>query len=95
MKKSVLVWNDLMASNPHLFEDPGAQQKTVSGIACATHFAVWEKQRRVPHKASLDWLRNTRLTGKSTGMFRADNDGRIAPHTGPYPPAAPGARASR
>ena len=76
--------DDLMASNLQLFDDLGAKEKAFLGIACATHFAVWEKQRRVLHKASLDWLQNTRLTGKSTGMFRADNDGRITPHSGPY-----------
>jgi hypothetical protein len=30
-------------------------------------------------RASLDWLRNTSLNGARTGIFRADENGRIAP----------------
>ena len=80
--------DDLMASNLNLFEDLGTRDKAFLGIACATHFAVWEKQRRVLHAASLEWLRGARLAGKAAGMFRAGEDGKIAPHDGPWTPAA-------
>ena len=75
--------DDLMASNLHAFEDLGAKKKTAPGIACAAHFAVREKPRRVLHRASLGWLRGTKRNGKNTGMFRADETGRIAPPAGP------------
>ncbi|MGH8639586.1 MAG: alpha/beta fold hydrolase, partial [Burkholderiales bacterium] len=48
----------LMKSNLELFDDLGSQQKVFLGVACATHFMNWEKQRRVLHSASIDWLRN-------------------------------------
>jgi hypothetical protein len=61
-----------------LFEDLGAQQKVFLGIACGTHFMNWEKQRRVLHKASLDWLTNGSLGGQTSGMFRADENAQIS-----------------
>jgi pimeloyl-ACP methyl ester carboxylesterase len=72
--------DDLMKSNLDLFEDLGAKDKAFVSIACATHFAVWEKQRRVLHKASLDWLRETRVAGRSSGMLRADENGKVGPY---------------
>jgi pimeloyl-ACP methyl ester carboxylesterase len=71
--------DNLTASNKDLFADLGATKKVFLGIACATHFAVWEKQRRVLHAASLAWLKQTKLAGADTGMFRADENGHIAP----------------
>lgn len=71
--------DELTASNLQLFDDLGSQKKVFLGIACATHFAVWEKQRRVLHNASLEWLRGTELSGADRGWFRADQEGRIAP----------------
>lgn len=68
----------LMPSNQNLFDDLGADKKAFLGISCATHFMVWEKQARVLHEASLDWLENTSLKGAATGRFRADEQGAIA-----------------
>ena len=70
--------DDLTKSNVELFEDLGAQQKVFLGIACGTHFMNWEKQRRVLHKASLDWLTNGSLGGQTSGMFRADENAQIS-----------------
>ncbi|MDF2120393.1 alpha/beta fold hydrolase [Roseiarcaceae bacterium H3SJ34-1] len=69
--------DELTKSNVDLFADLGAAQKVFLGIAAATHFVVWEKQRRVLHRASLDWLRNGSLGGKTSGTFRADETGRV------------------
>jgi pimeloyl-ACP methyl ester carboxylesterase len=69
--------DDLLASNRDLYEDLGSQNKVFLAISCATHFAVWEKQRRILHRASLEWLQNTQLNGTSVGTFRAEPDGRI------------------
>lgn len=67
----------LMASNRDLFEDLGAQNKVFVSIACATHFVVWEKQRRILYRASLDWLRSGRVAGASTGSLNVGEDGAI------------------
>jgi len=69
----------LTKSNLELFDDLGSQQKVFLGVACATHFMNWEKQRRVLHAASVDWLKNGSLGGATSGMFRADENANIAP----------------
>lgn len=69
----------LTVSNRELLQDLGSQTKVFLGIACGTHFMVWEKQHRVLKRASLDFLRNTSLNGATTGIFRADENGVIAP----------------
>jgi pimeloyl-ACP methyl ester carboxylesterase len=71
--------DNLIAANRDLHADLGASDKTFLAIACATHFVNWEKQRRVLHRASLEWLEKGTLTGQRQGMFRADADGNIAP----------------
>ena len=67
----------LTKSNLELFDDLGASEKVFLGIAGGTHFMNWEKQRRVMHKASVDWLKNGSLGGAKTGTFRADESGAI------------------
>ncbi|MFN3892666.1 MAG: alpha/beta hydrolase [Beijerinckiaceae bacterium] len=67
----------LTKSNLELFDDLGATEKVFLGIAGGTHFMNWEKQRRVLHKASADWLKNGSLGGATSGMFRADENGTI------------------
>jgi pimeloyl-ACP methyl ester carboxylesterase len=69
--------DDLTPSNLELFEDLGAKEKVFLGIACGTHFTNWEKQRRVLHHASADWLKSGSLQGATTGMFRADEKAQI------------------
>lgn len=70
--------DDLLPSNVELFEDHGAERKLLLRIACASHFMNWEKQRRVLHKASLEWLDKGSVGGADRGRLRADADGRIA-----------------
>jgi pimeloyl-ACP methyl ester carboxylesterase len=70
--------DDLMRSNLELFDDLGASEKVFLDIAGGTHFMNWEKQRRVLHKASIDWLKNGSLGGAKTGTFRADLNGAVA-----------------
>ena len=71
--------DNLTKSNRELLEDIGSETKAFLGIACGTHFTVWEKQHRVLKRASLEWLQSTTINGASTGIFRADEEGRIAP----------------
>lgn len=69
----------LIGSNRDLFDDLGAPDKVFLNISCATHFVVWEKQRHILHRASLEWLQNTQLNGARTGRFSANAEGRISP----------------
>ena len=68
----------LITSNRELFDDLGSKDKVFLGIACGTHFMNWEKQRRVLHKASIDWLTNGSFQGATTGAFRADEKGDVS-----------------
>jgi pimeloyl-ACP methyl ester carboxylesterase len=68
----------LMRSNLELFDDLGTTEKVFLGVAGGTHFMNWEKQRRVLHKASIDWLKNGSLNNATAGIFRADENGVIA-----------------
>ena len=70
--------DDLLASNRDLHEDLGSPNKVLLAVSCATHFVVWEKQRRVLYRASLEWLQNSHLNGASSGQFWADSEGRIS-----------------
>lgn len=62
----------LMASNLELFDDLGATRKSFLAIECATHFVVWERQRHVLYRASLDWLRSTVNGPQRIGAPQAD-----------------------
>ena len=69
----------LLPSNRHLFADLGAEPKAMIEIACASHFAQWEIQRRVLQRAALEWLEGTTVEGRPAGRFRADAQGRVTP----------------
>jgi hypothetical protein len=47
-------------------------------VACATHFMNWERQRKVLHRASLEWLTKGTLEGADRGRLKADAAGKIA-----------------
>ena len=69
--------DDLLASNVQLFEDHGAEKKLFVQVACATHFMNWERQRKVLHRASLEWLTKGTLDGADRGRLKADATGKI------------------
>ena len=68
----------LLASNLQLMDDLGSQTKAFITIESATHFAVWERQRRVLHDASLQWLTG-RTIGEGGQIFRAGPDSVVRP----------------
>ena len=70
--------DDLLKSNVALFEDHGAEKKLFLQVACATHFMNWERQRKVLHRASLEWLTKGSLEGAERGRLEADATGKIA-----------------
>ena len=53
-----------------LHADLGAKQKLFIELTCASHNAMWEKNRAVLFKASLDWLRDGSVNGVSTGELK-------------------------
>jgi pimeloyl-ACP methyl ester carboxylesterase len=59
------------------FDAIGSNDKVWLKVACASHFMLWEKQHKTLHNASLQWLRDGRLSGASRGAFEADADGRL------------------
>lgn len=75
----VMVGDDdsLKPSNSELFDDHGAEQKVLLTIACASHFMNWERQRKVLHNASMQWLQKSALEGVSRGRMQADAAGKI------------------
>ena len=68
----------LLGSNLQLMDDLGAATKAFITIESATHFAVWERQRRVLHDASLQWL-TSRTIGDGGQAFRAGPDSVVRP----------------
>jgi pimeloyl-ACP methyl ester carboxylesterase len=59
------------------FDTIGSNDKVWVKVACASHFMLWEKQHTFLHNASLEWLRDGKLSGASRGGFEADADGRL------------------
>ena len=58
-----------------VFEQISSKEKVFVDVACASHFMVWEKQRRVLHEASVAWLTRGSFQNVSRGEFRAEADG--------------------
>ena len=48
-------------------EDVGSPEKVFVDHACASHYAMWEGNRGVLFKASLDWIRDGQADGISRG----------------------------
>ena len=53
-----------------LFADLGAPQKMFVDLACSSHNAMWEKNRLLMFKASLDWLTTGIVNGMKDGTLR-------------------------
>lgn len=46
-------------------------------IACGSHFLQYEKNRKVLHQASLEWLKSGTVAGRKRGNLTADANGKI------------------
>jgi pimeloyl-ACP methyl ester carboxylesterase len=55
----------------------GSPSKVLVNVDCASHFMVWEKQRKVLQDTSVEWLRDGAYQGSSSGVFRADKTGKV------------------
>ena len=54
----------------------GTGSKVLVTMACATHFAVWEKsQYKFMHRASLEWLTGGTYQGQPNGVYHVGVNG--------------------
>jgi pimeloyl-ACP methyl ester carboxylesterase len=53
-----------------LHEDLGSSQKVLVDLACSSHNALWERNRALLFKASLDWLQLGSVNGVQSGVVR-------------------------
>lgn len=53
-----------------LYEDLGSPSKVLVEMACSSHNAMWEAHRAKLYDATVQWLRDGRLNGSSTGVVR-------------------------
>jgi pimeloyl-ACP methyl ester carboxylesterase len=53
------------------------KHKAFLKIACGSHYLQYERQRKVVHAASKEWLLHGTVNGKHEGYFSADREGKI------------------
>jgi pimeloyl-ACP methyl ester carboxylesterase len=53
-----------------LLADLGASQKVLVDLGCASHNAMWESNRTILYKASLEWLEQGSVNGAREGTLR-------------------------
>ena len=66
---------DRLKERREVFEQISSKEKVFIDVACASHFMVWEKQRRVLHETSVSWLKNGNVKDVSRGEYRVTEDG--------------------
>ena len=53
-----------------LYTDLGSKQKVIIDLACSSHNAMWERNRLLLFRASLEWLRDRKVNGMATGELK-------------------------
>jgi pimeloyl-ACP methyl ester carboxylesterase len=53
-----------------LYADLGAKQKVFIDLGCASHNAMWERNRTILFRASLEWLEKGTVNGAQEGMLK-------------------------
>jgi pimeloyl-ACP methyl ester carboxylesterase len=53
-----------------LYDDLGSSQKVLVDLGCSSHNAMWEKNRLLMFKASLDWLTRGAVGETKSGLLR-------------------------
>ena len=53
-----------------LYEDWGGEDKVLVDLACSSHNAMWERNRRLLYQATVDWLREGKVGGTRRGVLR-------------------------
>ena len=61
-----------------VYDAAGSASKVFAKVACGSHFMLWEKQHGVLHQASLEWLRDGKLQGATSGVFDVAANGKYA-----------------
>jgi pimeloyl-ACP methyl ester carboxylesterase len=64
---------------PRLYAEVPHDQKLWFKVQCAGHFMVWERQHRVLHHISKEWLMHGAVEGFTNGSFFVDTEGVIHP----------------
>ena len=49
-------------------------------IQCAGHYVLWERQAKVMHHISKQWLKNGAVEDQISGKFFVDTEGVLRPH---------------
>ncbi|MGE0864592.1 MAG: alpha/beta fold hydrolase [Vicinamibacterales bacterium] len=62
-----------------LYDDLGSSQKALIDLGCSSHNAMWEKNRLLMFKASLDWLTKGSVGDVKSGIVRMGYPGATAP----------------
>jgi pimeloyl-ACP methyl ester carboxylesterase len=52
------------------YDDLGSQNKVLVDLACSSHNAMWEKNRGLLFKSTIDWLRDGKVNGTDRGVVR-------------------------
>ena len=63
----------------NLYETIPHDHKLLFRVDCAGHLMPWEKQRRVLHHISKEWLKHGAVDGCTRGRFFVDTEGAIFP----------------
>jgi alpha-beta hydrolase superfamily lysophospholipase len=53
-----------------LYADLGSMRKVLVDLACASHNALWERNRGLLFDAALEWLRHGTVNGAENGTLR-------------------------
>ena len=53
-----------------LYADLGSPKKVFIDLACSSHNAMWEKNRKLLFQATVDWLTTGKVDGVDSGMLR-------------------------
>ena len=64
-------------ASPLLYDAISQSNKLLFKVQCAGHFMVWERQRRVLHHISKDWLKHGAVEGFTNGRFLVDTEGNL------------------
>jgi len=64
-------------ASPLLYDAISQSNKLLFKVQCAGHFMVWERQRRVLHHISKEWLKHGAVEGFTNGSFFVDTEGNL------------------
>jgi esterase/lipase len=53
-----------------LYDDLGSENKVLIDLGCSSHNAMWEKNRKLLFDATVQWLREGRVNGLTSGTVR-------------------------